>query len=123
MAWRPKYPPDPPRRAKRSFDALMAVVVVLAIVVLAFGLDRVARYVTGESRVSSSAGPRIITPSNLPTANAPVQSSITVVDGDTVSSGGLVYRLVGFDTPERGDRALCDKERGLAEKRATGYGS
>jgi endonuclease YncB( thermonuclease family) len=44
------------------------------------------------------------------------QSDITIVDGNTVRSGGVVYRLVGFDTPERGDRALCDKERDLAEK-------
>jgi hypothetical protein len=33
--------------------------------------------------------------------------------------GGTVYRLVGFDTAERGDRALCDTERDLAEKAAT----
>ena len=43
----------------------------------------------------------------------PSRSSIAidVVDGDTVRSGGAVYRLVGFDTPERGDRARCDDER------------
>jgi endonuclease YncB( thermonuclease family) len=43
------------------------------------------------------------------------QSGISVIDGDTVRLGGITYRLVGFDTPERGDRALCDKERNLAE--------
>jgi endonuclease YncB( thermonuclease family) len=32
-----------------------------------------------------------------------------------VKSNGATYRLVGFDTPERGDRALCDKEREQAE--------
>lgn len=42
-------------------------------------------------------------------------SNIIVVDGDTVKSSGATYRLVGFDTPERGDRALCDNERELAE--------
>jgi hypothetical protein len=31
----------------------MALIVVLAIVVLGFGLDRVVRYVTGESRVAT----------------------------------------------------------------------
>ena len=29
---------------------------------------------------------------------------ITVIDGDTGRYGGQVYRLVSFDTPERGDR-------------------
>jgi endonuclease YncB( thermonuclease family) len=40
---------------------------------------------------------------------------IDVIDGDTVRFNGAVYRLVGFDTPERGDRARCDDERRLAE--------
>jgi endonuclease YncB( thermonuclease family) len=34
-----------------------------------------------------------------------------VIDGDTVRFDGGIYRLVGFDTPERGDRARCDDER------------
>jgi endonuclease YncB( thermonuclease family) len=42
-------------------------------------------------------------------------STIVIVDGDTVKAGGVTYRLIGFDTAERGDRALCDKERDLAE--------
>jgi len=36
---------------------------------------------------------------------------IDVIDGDTVRYQGSTYRLVGFDTPERGDRARCDDER------------
>jgi endonuclease YncB( thermonuclease family) len=47
---------------------------------------------------------------------APNQSGqIDVVDGDTVRFKGEVYRLVGFDTPERGDKARCDNERERAE--------
>jgi endonuclease YncB( thermonuclease family) len=42
-------------------------------------------------------------------------SPIEVIDGDTVRHAGSTYRLVGFDTPERGDRAQCDYERGQAE--------
>jgi len=41
---------------------------------------------------------------------------IEVVDGDTVRHEGFTYRLVGFDTPERGDKARCDDERQRAEK-------
>ena len=40
---------------------------------------------------------------------------IEVIDGDTVRFKGAVYRLVGIDTPERGDRARCDDERRRAE--------
>jgi endonuclease YncB( thermonuclease family) len=29
-----------------------------------------------------------------------------VIDGDTVRFNGAAYRLMGFDTPERGDGAL-----------------
>jgi len=43
-------------------------------------------------------------------------SPIDIVDGDTVRYEGSTYRLVGFDTPERGDRARCDDERQRAER-------
>ena len=45
--------------------------------------------------------------------NSPI--TIFAVDGDTVRYQGMVYRLVGFDTPERGDKARCDDERRRAE--------
>src|SRR5689334_5378577 len=51
-----------------------------------------------------------------PPRPAPATFPIVVVDGDTVRHRGQVYRLVGFDTAERGDRAQCDAERRLAEK-------
>ena len=41
--------------------------------------------------------------------------SIEVIDGDTVRHQGLTYRLIGFDTPERGDNARCDYERERAD--------
>lgn len=44
-----------------------------------------------------------------------ISTPISIVDGDTVRSGGHSYRLVGFDTPESQERAQCDKERVLAE--------
>lgn len=42
-------------------------------------------------------------------------ASITVVDGDTVRANGQTYRLVGFDTPESGSLARCERERKLAD--------
>ena len=43
---------------------------------------------------------------------APIEpGAIEVIDGDTISVRGAVVRLVGFDTPETGDRARCDAER------------
>jgi endonuclease YncB( thermonuclease family) len=42
--------------------------------------------------------------------------SITVVDGDTVRSGGETYRLVGIDTPETKPRAKCNGEHERATR-------
>ncbi|WOH70673.1 thermonuclease family protein [Bradyrhizobium sp. NDS-1] len=41
--------------------------------------------------------------------------AIFPVDGDTVRHQGQIYRLVGFDTPERGNKARCEDERRRAE--------
>jgi endonuclease YncB( thermonuclease family) len=48
----------------------------------------------------------------------PALTTIEVVDGDTVRSGGTIYRLVGFDTPEAGLTAKCERERILAARAA-----
>jgi endonuclease YncB( thermonuclease family) len=52
------------------------------------------------------------------TNRSPLSGLIDVIDGDTVRFDGGVYRLVGFDTPERGDRARCDDERRRSEAAA-----
>lgn len=134
MAWKPKYPPDVPKPPRRSFEALVGLAVVLAIVVIAVGAERLMNsaqspIAASSPRTSTTTLPTIVTQPNesnfitvRPGGSASAvqhgtfRSDITIVDGDTVRSGGLTYRLVGFDAPERGDRALCDKERELAEK-------
>jgi endonuclease YncB( thermonuclease family) len=35
--------------------------------------------------------------------------AVQVIDGDTIRVGRIVYRLVGFDTPEVGFRATCER--------------
>ena len=42
--------------------------------------------------------------------------AIRIVDGDTVRHRLETVRLVGYDTPERGDRARCETEARLADK-------
>jgi endonuclease YncB( thermonuclease family) len=104
---------------------------------LAFGLlfFAIATYVAwdrfGNTILSSgftSSLPTVFRPSpSLPTVYRPSPSSRTVsrnqvqvVDGDTVRVAGRTYRLVGFDTPERGSGARCEREHALAEQ-ATAY--
>jgi endonuclease YncB( thermonuclease family) len=57
-------------------------------------------------------------PEPEPTTTVPTKipsRTIQVVDGDTIRTNGLRYRLVGFDAPETID-AKCPKERVLGER-------
>jgi endonuclease YncB( thermonuclease family) len=56
-----------------------------------------------------------------------VYKAIRIIDGDTIALNvenekpliqklGLSVRIRGIDTPEKGSKAKCDKERALAEK-------
>jgi endonuclease YncB( thermonuclease family) len=103
-------PQSLPTRSRSAFSVPTALLVVVAVAIVGFtatfldwqGAKHEAARLVGTPDV------QIIRPSRSSIA-------IDVVDGDTVRSGGAVYRLVGFDTPERGDRARCDDERRRAE--------
>ena len=62
-------------------------------------------------------GCRILRPDPKP--NPTESGQIEVIDGDTVRFNGVPYRSVGFDTPERGDKARCDDERRRAKAATT----
>jgi endonuclease YncB( thermonuclease family) len=59
--------------------------------------------------------PRVVILRPDPKPNPTESGQIEVIDGDTVRFSGVPYRLVGFDTPERGDKARCDDERRRAD--------
>ena len=49
----------------------------------------------------------------------PIASNdIYVLDGNTIDMHGQSIRLVGFDTPDEGQRARCETERTLAARAA-----
>ena len=72
----------------------------MALAAVAIGLLAVAAFVTWQRSSASPSG------------------QIEVIDGDTARFCSAVYRLVGFDEPERGDKARCEDERRRAETAA-----
>jgi endonuclease YncB( thermonuclease family) len=96
-------PVIPFRRRSKHWYARLALA---ALTVAVFGFAATWAFVTWHSGgVDLSRGVR--------------SPPIEVIDGDTVRFNGAVYRLVGFDTPERGDKARCDDERRRAEAATT----
>jgi endonuclease YncB( thermonuclease family) len=63
----------------------------------------------GASQVTIIGGGKIISGPLFP-------GEIYVNDGDTITVRGQQYRLVGFDTPETGLTAKCQRERDLAAR-------
>lgn len=84
----------PERQRQRSQGALTGLAMMLAFLVAVVAVNRVTE---GEQKVAAG---------------------LAIFDGDTVQHAGNTYRLLGFDAPERGDRAFCDREREQAETTA-----
>jgi len=91
------------RRSKLPQYAPLALAALAAVV---FGFAATWALVTWQSMPQQ---PRVERPAQR----------IEVIDGDTVRFEDASYRLVGFDTPERGDKARCDDERRRAEAATT----
>ena len=98
---------------------LAAVAIVLAIVV---GWMAVERGVFSSAQSKPPPLPKIVTGAPLVSAasnaDAISPSEITVIDGDTIRARGRTVRLVGFDAPESGSLAKCDRERQIADRAA-----
>jgi endonuclease YncB( thermonuclease family) len=90
-----------------------AVAAALAFVATMTFLDWKAGQAVQRAAVQQQNEVTILRPDPRPSVTP---GPIDVIDGDTVRQQGFTYRLVGFDTPERGDRARCDDERQRAEK-------
>jgi endonuclease YncB( thermonuclease family) len=104
------------RRSKRQYASLA----LAALITAAFGFAATWAFVTWQSGGVDADLSREAADNSARTTNRSAPSDpIEVIDGDTVRFGGEVYRLVGFDTPERGDKARCDDERRRAETATT----
>ena len=65
-------------------------------------------------QIGRAAGVTVIKGGKVSKPLAPGQ--VDIIDGDTVRIDGQPYRLVGFDTPENGLTARCQRERDLAAR-------
>ena len=104
--------PAIPFRRRSSLPSLLIVLGAVAAAVIGFAVTMT--FLNWQSRPGvEQTRVEILRPT-------PAQSGqIEVIDGDTVRFKGVAYRLVGIDTPERGDKAPCDVNDDRAEAATT----
>jgi endonuclease YncB( thermonuclease family) len=92
---------------------VLIIVGAIAVAVCAFAATYIFLEWPGTPAVQQARQVQVLRPT--PLRSDPIE----VIDGDTVRLKGTVYRLTGFDTPERGDKARCDDERRRADAATT----
>src|SRR5262245_52011442 len=113
-------------RFKRISRPLMLVAAVLAVVLVAAIAYKLHVVAPVFQAAPSGPLPKIVRGASDPapqtqTVRTPVgltisPGEISIVDGDTIQARGRTIRLVGFDTPEVGWLAACERERELAAR-------
>jgi endonuclease YncB( thermonuclease family) len=116
--------PKTKRRGRSGPRLLLFSVAFVSTFVLAlaywYGADQLIAIVEDvRAKVISTAkfGSDLVLPAKPePTVPTKIPSrAIQVIDGDTIRTNGLRYRLVGFDAPET-INAKCPKERALGDR-------
>jgi endonuclease YncB( thermonuclease family) len=101
---------------------IIAVVLLIALPVMA--IKEFFSPSDTSSTTSSSPPPQAAQSKETRTDAPPVKraqpsvssAAIQIIDGDTIRYGGVTVRLVGFNAPETGQRALCEAERRLGQQ-------
>jgi endonuclease YncB( thermonuclease family) len=88
------------RRSKHRYAPLALAALTAAV----FGFAATWAFVTWQSGGVDLSRGAVDNSAQMTNRSIPSQP-IEVIDGDTVRFNGAVYRLVGIDTPERGDKA------------------
>ena len=88
------------RRTISHFQ-LVELFVVIGIILMLWGVLSLGRVTTALERAPSGRLESV---------------RIEIIDGDSIRTGKQADRLVGFNTPESGDNARCERERALGAK-------
>src|ERR1044072_5726918 len=109
---------------RKTAPSTFALVIVASLLTIAVGWMAIERGVDlfSFAQPKPPTLPKIVTGAPLTGAASSAEAisphEITVVDGDTIRARGRTVRLIGFDSPESGSLARCDRERDTADRAA-----